>query len=123
MAKLTDAFAIVPCPWCGSTFPLVHDGNCFLILAELKAMEIGRKEGCEQAAREQMERDAAAECLLCGNPHWTPAEYDETKSHFYHVNEVAVANGWGPDVCQADRIRRAWRAAHAAAPLAPADPA
>lgn len=43
---------MVPCPWCGSTFPLVHEGDCFLIVAEERAMEQGRKEGRAKATED-----------------------------------------------------------------------
>lgn len=84
-----------------------------LIAAAIVEAERAAARAAESA---QMERDVKAECNFCGNPHWSPAEYDEQKGHFYHMNEKAAEHGWPPDVCQADRMRRAERQAAATHP-------
>jgi len=66
---------------------------------------------------EQLERDCAAACLYCGNPHWTPAEYDADRGHFYHTTH-ATGRLYGPDLCHADVIRRDERERAAALPPA-----
>lgn len=42
---MSAAIATVPCPWCGSNYPGIHPSDCFLIIAEHRALGIGKHSG------------------------------------------------------------------------------
>jgi hypothetical protein len=104
MSKQTLGIAVVPCPWCGSTFPLVHDGNCFLVLAEERAMEIGRRSGYAAGWRDCAQA-AAAVCRERAESRYDARQIPAGTWHELHTCAAAIEQLSPPPALPLDRGR------------------